>query len=148
MNNRKEIVDTNQGQIVILNGTPRSGKTSIAHSIQDTFEGIWVNMGVDPFKKLIHPKRYSPGIGFRPTSKGYPELEPIIIQLYEAMYESIAAHSRLGINVVVDVGHHDCYSTPLGIFRNCLMRIHRLPVFIVGIRCPVAQIMERFQNFL
>ena len=146
MKNSKQIEKTAKGQIVILNGTPRSGKTSIAHIIQNTFEGIWVNIGVDPFKKLIHPKRYSPGIGFRPTSKGYPALEPIIVKLYEAMYESIAAHSRLGINVVVDVGHHDCYSKPLGIFENCLMRIHRLPVFIVGIRCPVEEIMERRRN--
>jgi len=28
------------GQIVILNGTPRSGKSSIAAVIQDTFDGV------------------------------------------------------------------------------------------------------------
>jgi len=28
-------------------------------------------------------------------------------KLYQAMYEAIVAHSRLGLNVVVDVGHHD-----------------------------------------
>ena len=33
------------GQIVILNGAPRSGKSSIAAVIQDTFEGPWVNLG-------------------------------------------------------------------------------------------------------
>ena len=143
MNVREQIPKTDQGRIIILNGTPRSGKTSIAHVIQDTFEGIWVNIGVDPFKKLIHPKRYSPGIGFRPTNKGYPELEPIIIKLYEAMYESIAAHSRLGINVIVDVGHHDNYSKPLRLLEKCLQRIYGLPVFIVGVRCPIEEIMER-----
>ncbi|WP_257984379.1 hypothetical protein [Neobacillus cucumis] len=30
--------------------------------------------------------------------------------MYQAMYESIAAHSRLGLNVIVDVGHHDNYA--------------------------------------
>jgi chloramphenicol 3-O-phosphotransferase len=29
------------GQIAILNGTPHSGKSSIAVVIQNTFEGIW-----------------------------------------------------------------------------------------------------------
>jgi chloramphenicol 3-O-phosphotransferase len=31
------------GQIVILNGVPRSGKSSIAAVIQDTFDGLWMN---------------------------------------------------------------------------------------------------------
>ena len=51
------------------------------------------------------PHRYNPGIGLRPGGEG-PDLEPLIVRFYAAMYESIAAHSRLGLNVVVDVGHH------------------------------------------
>lgn len=35
-----------------------------------------------------------------------------------ALYESVASHSRLGPNVVVDVGHHDSYSRPLGILAG------------------------------
>ena len=93
------------GRIVILNGTPRSGKSSIATTIQNTFEGLWMNLGVDHFMKMT-PEDYQPGIGLRPGGER-PDLEPIIIQIYQAMYESIAAHSRQGINVVVDVGHHD-----------------------------------------
>ena len=54
------------GQIVILNGVPRSGKSSIAEEIQESFEGPWMNLGVDPFKEHITPQRYSPAIGLRP----------------------------------------------------------------------------------
>jgi len=36
------------GQIVILNGTPRAGKSSIATAIQETFDGLWMNLGVAP----------------------------------------------------------------------------------------------------
>ena len=46
------------------------------------------------------------------------DFEVIIPTLYQAMYESIAAHSRLGLNVVVDVGHHDNYATPRGILEQ------------------------------
>ena len=42
----------NLGQIIILNGTPRSGKTSIATVIQETFDGPWINLGVDGYKRM------------------------------------------------------------------------------------------------
>src|SRR5436190_16381701 len=105
------------GQIVILNGTPRSGKSSIATVIQNTFEGVWMNLGVDRFKQMT-PERYQPGIGLRPGGER-PDLEPVVVVLYRAMYEAIAALSRAGVNVVVDVGHHDGYSAPLGILPDC-----------------------------
>ena len=34
-----------------------------------------------------------------------------------ALYESIAAHARLGLNVVVDVGHHE--SNNPGVLADC-----------------------------
>src|SRR5579859_2219846 len=129
------------GQIVILNGTPRSGKSSIATVIQNTFEGVWMNLGVDRFKQMT-PERYQPGIGLRPGGER-PDLEPLIVILYRAMYDAIATHSRLGLNVVVDVGHHDAYSVPRGILPNCARQLRGLPVLFVGVRCPLEVIMER-----
>ena len=129
------------GQVVILNGAPRSGKSSIAAAIQDTFAGVWRNLGVDRFIPMT-PERYRPGIGLRPGGER-PDLEPLIVTLYRAMYEAIAAHSRLGINVVVDVGHHDGYSVPRGILSDCARRLQGLPVLFVGVRCPLAVVMER-----
>lgn len=129
------------GEIVILNGAPRSGKSSIAKAIQDTFEGVWMNLGVDHFKRMT-PERLQPGIGLRPGGER-PDLEPVIVTLYQAMYESIAAHSRLGLNVVVDVGHHDAYSTPRGILADCSRRLQNLPVLLVGVRCSIDAVMER-----
>jgi chloramphenicol 3-O phosphotransferase len=129
------------GQIVILNGTPRSGKSSIATVIQNTFEGVWMNLGVDQFKQMT-PERYQPGIGLRPGGER-PDLEPLIVILYRAMYEAIAMHSRMGLNVVVDVGHHDAYSVPRGILPKCARLLKGLPVLFVGVRCPIEVIMER-----
>jgi chloramphenicol 3-O phosphotransferase len=129
------------GKIVILNGTPRSGKSSIAVVIQNTFEGMWMNMGVDRFMQMT-PERYQPGIGLRPGGER-PDLENHIVTLYRAMYESIAAHSRLGLNLVVDVGHHDDYSVPLGILPKCARILKDLPVLFVGVRCPIEVVMER-----
>jgi len=129
------------GRIVILNGAPRSGKSSIAAVIQDAFEGVWMNLGVDRFMEMT-PARCQPGIGLRPGGER-PNLEPLIVTLYHAMYAAIAAHSRVGLNVVVDVGHHDAYSVPREILPACARQLMGLPVLFVGVRCPPEVVVER-----
>ncbi len=129
------------GQIIILNGTPRSGKSSIVAVIQNTFDGVWMNLGVDRFMQMT-PARYLPGIGLRPGGERQ-DIEPLVQLLYRAMYDSIAAHSRVGLNVVVDVGHHDAYAVPRGILPDCARRLSGLPVLFVGVRCPIEIIVQR-----
>jgi len=130
------------GWIVVLNGAPRSGKSSIVAAIQDWDDGPWMNLGVDVHVRHVTPSRYRPGIGLRPGGER-PELEAWVPVFYAALYQSIAAHSRLGLNVVADLGHHDAYSAPLGILRDCARRLLGLPALLVGVRCPVEEIMRR-----
>jgi chloramphenicol 3-O phosphotransferase len=129
------------GKIVILNGVPRSGKSSIAAAIQASFDGIWMNLGVDATMATT-PKRYLPGIGLRPGGER-PDLEPFIAQSYAALFETIAAHSRLGLNIVSDLGIHDSYSRPLGVLADAARRLAGLPALFVGVRCPIEVIMAR-----
>lgn len=130
------------GKIVILNGVPRSGKSSIARIIQDTFEGPWMNLGVDVCVREVTPPRYRPGIGLRPGGER-PDLEAHIPAFYFALYDSMAAHSRLGLNVVADVGHHEAYSRPLNILSRCARRLSDFSVMFVGVKCSVETIMAR-----
>ncbi|WFU09735.1 chloramphenicol phosphotransferase [Rhizobium sp. CB3090] len=134
--------DTKAGQIIILNGAPRSGKSSIVEAIQASFDGPWMNLGVDAYVRHVTPQRYRPGIGMRPGGER-PGLEPLVLIFYSALYASIAAHSRLGLNVVAEFGHHDAYSRPLGILANCARQLAGLPVLFVGVRCPIETIMQR-----
>ena len=129
------------GRIVILNGPPRAGKSSIAAAVQNRFDGVRMNLGVDHFKAMT-PDHLQPGIGLRPGGER-PDLEPLIVLLYQAMYEAIATHSRLGINVVADTVHHDSYSVPRHILRNCARQLHDLEVLFVGVHCPVEVALER-----
>lgn len=138
-----ERVDT-PGQIVILNGAPRSGKSSIVAAVQDSFDDLWINIGVDISVLSMIPKKHRPGIGLRPGGER-PDLEPLIPVLYAALYESIAAHSRLGLNVIAEFGHHDAHGQPLGILVDCARRLAGLPVLLVGVRCPVETIVERIR---
>ena len=128
---------TKPGQIVILNGAPRSGKSSIVAVIQDTFDGVWMNLGVDVFVREVTPKRYRPGMGLRPGEESHA-LAPLVPAFYAALYDSIAAHSRAGLNVVVDVGHHDAK-----ILADSARRLDGLPVLFVGVRAPIEVVMQR-----
>jgi chloramphenicol 3-O phosphotransferase len=131
------------GRIVVLNGAPRSGKSSIADVIQDTFDGPWLNLGVDVFSRLVTPPRLRPGMGLRPGGGERPDIEELIPALYAAFYDSVAAHSRHGLNVVVDVGHHDAYAKPLPVLPDAARRLAGLPALLVGVRCPLPVIMQR-----
>lgn len=105
-------------------------------------DGTWMNIGVDLHSGYVIPPRLRPGIGLRPGG-ARPELEELLPRLYAALYDSVAAHCRLGFDVVVDVGHHDAHSTPMGILQACARRLAGLPVLFVGVRCPLDVILQR-----
>ena len=108
-----------------------------------------MNLGVDVFVRGVTPKKYQPGIGLRPGPGSEfggdaPELEPLIPTFYTAMYESIAAHSRLGLNVVTDVCHHGAIHPE--ILPSYARQLTGLPVLFVGVRCSIEEIMKRRSN--
>jgi chloramphenicol 3-O phosphotransferase len=130
------------GRIVILNGAPRSGKSSIVRVIQESFDGAWMNLGVDVFARQVTPPKLQPGIGLRPGGER-PDVEELVPALYAALYDSVAAHSRHGLDVVVDVGHHDAYSKPRHTLADAARRLDGLPALLVGVRCSLDAIMHR-----
>lgn len=131
------------GRIVILNGAPRSGKSSIVAAMQAHLPGQWINLGVDAFNRAL-PSHLLPGIGLRPGGER-PDLEPLLPGLYAALYDSMIAHARQGFDVVADLGHHDDYSQSLDILPACARRLEGFLALIVGIYCPIETIMARRQ---
>ena len=130
------------GQIIILNGVPRSGKSSIANVIVETFPGDWVNLGVDWSMREMTEERFWPGIGLRPGGEK-PEIESMVRMLYAALHQIVAAEAMQGKNVVMDVGYHTWYADPFDPYQYGLHYLQDLPVLFVGIRCPIETIMER-----
>ncbi|HEX4433346.1 MAG TPA: hypothetical protein VH012_00855 [Acidimicrobiales bacterium] len=130
------------GTVVVLNGVPRSGKSSIAAALAGSAQGgPWLAFGVEAMAGVT-PAALRPGIGLRPGGER-PDLEDAVVVLFDALYAAVVAWSRAGRNVVVDVGHHDDYSRPLGVLSTVAAALADLPAYFVGVRCPVEVIMAR-----
>lgn len=108
----------------------------------DTFGGVWMNLGVDVYVRRVAPPRYRPGIGLRPGTDR-PEVAALVPTVYATLHNSIAAHARLGLNVVAEVGHHQAAPGSGGVLTDCARRLAGLPVLFVGVRCPLEVIMQR-----
>ena len=122
--------------IVVLNGAPRSGKSSIAAALQESAPGTWMSIGVDA-ARMMTPPRAQPGIGLRPGEPDHPAAR-LVPQLYAALWESVAAHERLGLDVVVDVAVYDPE-----VAADARRRLDGLPVVWVGVHCPIEVVLER-----
>jgi chloramphenicol 3-O phosphotransferase len=129
------------GRIVILNGAPRSGKTSIARALQELDTRNWLNIGVDAHIGML-PARLRPGIGLRPGGER-PDIEVFIPALYAALFESMCAHSRLGFSVVAEFGIHDDYTDTLGIWDMFARYFGNMKPLLVGVRCSVEENVRR-----
>lgn len=129
------------GRIFILNGAPRSGKSSTARAIQAISEIPTVNLGVD-LAVASTPPSLLPGIGLRPGGER-PDLEPFVQASYCALFDSIAAYARHGIDVVSDLGIHDWYSRSLAIWSEAAVRLDDIDAYVIGVRCSLDAILER-----
>ena len=143
------------GTIVVLNGPSRAGKSTIATRVQEVLDGIWMHIGMDLHIQAT-PPRYKPGVGLRPLRPedaqdaqdvdgrvSYSELVDAVPALYAALYGSAAAHARSGLNVVMDVYHHEHYSKRLRTLDIAKRELAGLPTLFVGVNAPLDVIWDR-----
>lgn len=130
------------GRIVILNGAPRSGKSSIAAAMRELAEEPWLNIGVDTIVGSVLPSSLRPGIGLRPGGER-PDLEPLIRPMYSALFQSVAAFASNGFNVVVDLGIHDHYQQPQAVWNLLEERLSKIPYLAVRVRCSAEELLRR-----
>jgi chloramphenicol 3-O phosphotransferase len=129
------------GRIVILNGAPRAGKSSIASAMQAKLPGGWINWGVDRFNETL-PPHLLPGIGLRPGGER-PELEQQVQRLYQTYFAIVRRYAEDGFDVVADLGLHADYAEPFDAFATMTDALAGLPVFVVGVSCRIETIMAR-----
>lgn len=133
------------GPVVILNGAPRSGKTSIARALAAADdERDWTNLGVET-SRADTPAALQPGIGLRPGGER-PDVEDALPGLLATLVDEVAGRSRAGHAVVVDLGLHEGHSRPLGLWIVVADGLAGLPTWVVGVRCPLDEIVRRRQE--
>lgn len=129
------------GEVIVLNGAPRSGKSAIAEEIVSTFQGDWVSIGVDSMMAAT-PAELLPGIGLRPGA-ARPDLEIYVQEQYHQLFADVAKRAWAGTKVVMDVGIHDDYSKPLGIADAMSVAFAGLDVLLVGVHCSLEMLRTR-----
>lgn len=138
---RQPQIQPRPGRIVILNGAPRAGKSSLVRAVQRQVPGVWLNPGVDAMAAML-PEALRPGIGLRPGGER-SDLEPMVAALYAVLFDTIAAQARAGFDVIVDLGLHDDYAAPLDVMGLLEDRLEGFSRLFVGVFCGLDTIMAR-----
>lgn len=125
------------GNIVFLNGTSSSGKTSILEALQEQLDEPYLNMGIDKFIWML-PERYlerplwDDVLGLASTSGQAGHV------LAASMHAAIRAAALCGSNVLAD---HVLVERAWA--AECARLFADLPAWLVGIRCPLEVLEER-----
>lgn len=117
------------GRIVFLNGASCSGKTTIAHALQDMLEEPYLHVSVDNFLRML-PNRY------RDWSK--PESFRAVYKAVSGMHHSVAALVAAGNHVIVDTVLVNTDN-----LAECAYIFAHLRVTFVGVFCPLAELERR-----
>lgn len=140
------------GQIIIINGTSGSGKTTASELFAKRSQDFWLTYGIDHFLGSTFPRKFGHGgercrEGFyaHPIDESDPESNwrwSITEQGYRAFgvfHEWVAAASREGCNIILD--HLLMIDPPL--LQDCIWRLQGLPVLMITLKPPFDVLMER-----
>jgi chloramphenicol 3-O-phosphotransferase len=139
------------GQIVIVNGTSGSGKSTACELFQRRQDDYWLLYGIDHFLSGTQPSKYGhhgpyarEGILADPADPARPDgpLRWTIgeqgMRGFATLHDWIAAASRNGCNIVFD--HLLMTDTP--VLADCIWRLEGLPVLLVTLKPPF-EVLER-----
>jgi len=142
---------TAPGQIVVVNGTSGSGKSTTCELFQKRQDGYWLLYGIDhftagtlPAKFGHHGPRAGEGIRAFPVDPSQPdgplrwEFADNAMKAFGALHEWMAATARQGLNVVFD---HLLLSNP-PVLQDLVRRTEGLPVLLVTLQPPF-EVLER-----
>lgn len=134
-----------QGNIIFLNGTSSSGKTSIANALQEIMDGFYIRTGIDHFLDAAPDKIHESSDGINPSAtEGFlwvrpngdqrlSELRagPAALRLWAGMHAAAAALAATGNDVIIDDVIFDSR-----VLEEAVNTLHTFNVLFVGVRCP------------
>jgi len=134
-----------QGNIILLNGTSSSGKTTIAQALQEVMETPYLHTGIDQFLIERLPERlivYGDGTDpvtaegwlavFRGGALSHVHIGSLGLQWIKGMYRAIAALAADGLDVIVDDVIYD-----QRVLKAAVQILPAQQVLFVGVHCPL-----------
>jgi chloramphenicol 3-O phosphotransferase len=121
-----------KGKIVVLNGVPSSGKTTLSKVLQARFPDQFFLLPVDILND-ISPQKNSLSYNVRFTADPKPVMS--------AIFGCVKVFSDNGLNVIVDAAFNDIhypFDTFLNIFPDC-----DYAVSMVHVTCPLDELRRR-----
>ena len=154
-NSNRESRDSMAGQIIIINGTSGSGKSTACELFARRSSDFWFLYGIDHFMGSTLPRKYGhhgefsrEGIHAHPWHEHDPDgplrwsFGPWGARAFGVFHEWIAAASREGCNIVLD---HLLMTDP-PVLQDCIWRLDGLPVLFVTLKPPYEVLMARIAN--
>jgi chloramphenicol 3-O-phosphotransferase len=127
-----------KGQIVLINGTSGSGKTTSCATFARRAAEPYLMFGMDLLVGTLVPARYTmfgsmKQEGYQPTAYG-----PVCMKALSAMHAMVAAASHSGQNMVVD---HLMFLDP-PVLQDAIWRMTDVPVLFVNLK-PTREVLEQ-----
>lgn len=132
------------GNIILLNGTSSSGKSTLARALQELLGQTYFRLDLDLFQKTWHPNFlvYSDGENpanaegllavFREDALVEVRIGPAGFRHMDGMFRAVAGWASAGDNIIVEgVIYHP------RILRAAVQALHTFPILFVGVRCPL-----------
>ena len=143
-----------QGNIIFLNGTSSSGKTSIVKALQEIMEGFYIGTGIDHFLDAAPDKIHTSSDGTNPsTFEGFLwvhpngdtqvseiRVGPVAFHLWAGMHAAVAALAAIGNDVIIDDVIFDSR-----VLKAAVNTLHDFNALFVGVRCPFEVAEQREQ---
>ncbi|WP_317930110.1 phosphotransferase-like protein [Halioxenophilus sp. WMMB6] len=143
------------GQIIIINGTSGSGKSTTCELFAKSAEDFWLVYGIDHFLGSTYPKAYShggerseQGIYTYPVDSNDPNsawrwgMQAQALKAFAVFHEWVATAAREGCNIIVD---HILLTDP-PLLQDCIRRLHGLPVLIVTLKPDYEVLLKRVEQ--
>jgi chloramphenicol 3-O phosphotransferase len=122
-----DLTEPGKGQIIILNGTSSSGKSSIAIELQAILDHPYHHFAIDRFRSMGAGKTMSDdefAVYFQRTILGF--------------HRAVAGFASVGNNVIVDYVLGERWR-----FADCKQVFAGYDLVLVGVHCPLEELERR-----
>ena len=123
-------LDTEPGQVILLNGVSSSGKTSIAEALLDVLDRPYFHMAVDAIGAMRSTTR---------TNALSPEeVTAVLTRTRAGFHRAVAGMARAGNDIVADYVLSESWR-----LTDCLAVMEGIDVVFLGVTCSPEELARR-----